>query len=134
MSTDLYYLVYATILTWVMIMTASLLRSRGWTPSGMKVAFGNRADVPEASPMVARAERAARNMAENLPLFLALVTVAHLGGAASAREQIELCAALFFWARLVYFPVYLAGVPYLRTAIWSVSVAGMGLIAAALIS
>ena len=31
----------------------------------------------------------------------------------------------YFWARLVYLPIYLAGIPYLRTAVWAVSLWGM---------
>jgi len=30
-----------------------------------------------------------------------------------------------FWARLVYLPIYLAGIPYLRTAVWAVSLWGI---------
>jgi uncharacterized MAPEG superfamily protein len=37
-------------------------------------------------------------------------------------------AQLFFWARLTYALVYLAGIPWLRTAVWAVSVIGMLLI------
>ena len=35
---------------------------------------------------------------------------------------------LFFWARLVYAIVYIAGVPWVRTAVWGVSVIGLILI------
>jgi uncharacterized MAPEG superfamily protein len=37
-------------------------------------------------------------------------------------------AQLFFWARLAYALVYMAGIPWLRTAVWTVSVIGMILI------
>jgi uncharacterized MAPEG superfamily protein len=37
-------------------------------------------------------------------------------------------AQLFFWARLAYALVFIAGIPWLRTAIWTVSVIGMILI------
>ena len=42
-------------------------------------------------------------------------------------------AQLFFWARLVYAPVYLAGVPWVRTAVWLVSIVGLILIFAQLL-
>ena len=35
---------------------------------------------------------------------------------------------IFFWARVVYFFVYLAGIPWLRTVLWAASVAGMVMI------
>jgi len=34
-------------------------------------------------------------------------------------------AQLYFWARVAYLPIYLAGIPYLRTAVWAVSLWGM---------
>jgi uncharacterized MAPEG superfamily protein len=37
-------------------------------------------------------------------------------------------AQIFFWARVVYAAVYLAGIPWVRTAVWAVSVIGMLLI------
>lgn len=126
---DLRYAVASAALTWVMLVSASLMRSKGWSPSGLKVAFGNRDDVPEASPATARAERAARNMQENLVLFVVVLAAARLGGATSA--ELTAGAAVFFWARVAYWFVYVAGIAYLRTAIWAVSVAGIGMIGAA---
>ena len=34
-------------------------------------------------------------------------------------------AQLFFWARLIYAAVYVAGIPWVRTAVWGVSVIGL---------
>ena len=129
MTIDLKLLVASAVLSWAMLIFASLSRSRGWTPGGMKVAFGNRDDVPEAAPWVARADRAARNMQENLPLFAALLLAAHVGGVAA--DRLVLPAWLFFGARVAYFPVYVLGIPVVRTLVWSVGVVGLGLIAAA---
>jgi uncharacterized MAPEG superfamily protein len=39
-------------------------------------------------------------------------------------------AHLFVWGRLVYVGVYLAGIPYLRTLVWLVSVIGIFRVAA----
>jgi uncharacterized MAPEG superfamily protein len=124
---DLHYLVLSAALTWIMLMTAAMVRSRGWTLAGMRIALGNRDRLPEATPLAARADRAARNMVENLVLFAVVVLAARLVGAPA--ELLARGAALFFWARLVYFFVYLAGIPYLRTAVWAVSIAGLVLIA-----
>ena len=113
-------------INWVLIVLASLVRARAWTPGGMLTAFGNRENVPEAHDFAGRTERAARNMLENLVLFTALALVATVGGVAD--PHVELGARLFFWARIVYIAVYMAGIPYLRTAVWAVSVFGMGMI------
>jgi uncharacterized MAPEG superfamily protein len=122
-------LIWSAVLTWLMLMTASVLRSRGWTPGGTKIAFGNRDDLPEATPLAGRADRAARNMLENLVLFSAAVLAVALADKTSA--QTALGAGIFFWARLAYWPCYLAGVIYLRTALWLVSIIGLAMVAAA---
>ncbi|HYU16324.1 MAG TPA: MAPEG family protein [Candidatus Acidoferrum sp.] len=126
MPLDARLLLYSTLLTWLMIIVASNLRTRSWTPVGLKLSFGNRHDMPGPSPVAERADRAARNMLENLLLFVALIVAAHLAGA--PQERIDLGARVFFYARVLYFPAYLAGIAYLRTLIWTVSVIGLGVI------
>ena len=42
-------------------------------------------------------------------------------------------AQLYFWARVLYVPVYAAGIPYLRTLVWAVSLAGIVLLLVALL-
>jgi uncharacterized MAPEG superfamily protein len=88
--------------------------------------------MPEPTPIAGRADRAAKNMIENLVLFTALVAATHLAGR-GASERATLGSTLFFWARLAYFPTYLIGIPYLRTLIWTVGVAGCGLVGLALL-
>jgi uncharacterized MAPEG superfamily protein len=34
-------------------------------------------------------------------------------------------AEVYFWARLAYLPIYLIGIPYLRTAVYAVSLWGL---------
>src|SRR5262245_44388046 len=89
-------------LTSIMILCASSMRSRMWTFSGMKIAFGNRDRMPEPSPAVARADRAAKNMLENMVLFVAVAAGFTLSGHAAGRASLG--ATIFFWARVVYFP------------------------------
>src|SRR5262245_59356663 len=122
-------LALSAALTWVMLVVAATRRHRGWTPRGLLVVLGNRDVPPEGAPVVGRADRAARNMVENLALFTALVVAVRLSG--RAGPQSALGATLFFWARLAYFPVYLVGIPVLRTAIWAVGVAVMAMMLAA---
>jgi uncharacterized MAPEG superfamily protein len=131
MTLDLRFLIYSAVLSWVMVLTASAFRVRGWTMGGVLLAFGNRDNLPEATLIAGRAERAARNMLENMVLFIALLVVAHAGGVTDSR--VATGAQLFFWARLVYFPVYLAGVRYVRSAVWLVGLIGLYLILAAVV-
>ena len=78
-----------------------------------------------------RTDRAAKNMLENLVLFAALALAASVGGVTD--PHVELGARIFFWARLAYIPIYMIGVPVARTAVWAISVIGMGLIFASIV-
>jgi uncharacterized MAPEG superfamily protein len=87
---------------------------------------GNREAVPAFGGWVGRAQRAHHNMLESLVLFAALVLVAVFSGKTNSTTLLG--AQLFFWARLAYAFVYIAGIPWLRTAVWTVSVIGLALI------
>lgn len=126
MSDDVHLLAFSAALAWVMVMTASSLKTRWWSPRGMRLGLSNRDAMPEPSPLTARADRAARNMLENLLVFVALVAAARLAGVPAAK--IAPGAQVFFWARLAYFPVYLSGITVLRTVLWAAGVVGMGMI------
>jgi uncharacterized MAPEG superfamily protein len=93
---------------------------------GLPRLAGNRDDLPPIEGWPGRAARAHRNLLESLVLFAALVLVAAVAGKLNAATALG--AQLFFWARLVYAVVYLAGVPWARTAVWAVSVVGLVLI------
>jgi len=126
MTPDLWMLAAAVALTWGQIMlaaTPAVLFNKSW-------AIGNREGKIEQAPWAARADRAAQNMKENLPLFTALVLLAHVSGEADASSALG--AQIFVAARVAHAAVYVAGIPYLRTLIWAVSVAGMALIASSL--
>ena len=93
---------------------------------GLPALAGNREGLPPFTGWAGRAQRAHRNMLENLVLFAALVLIAVV--TSKTNSTTLLGAQLFFWARLAYALVYMAGIPWLRTAVWAVSVIGMILI------
>lgn len=132
MTQTLTFVVLMAIVTWLTLLAASLIRARAWTPKGMQTAFGNREALPEPTPFAGRVERTARNTLENFALFVAIALTAHLAGVNDAR--VLQGAQLFFWARLLYIPVYYIGIPYLRTAVWLVSIAGLGLMIQAMLA
>ena len=125
MMTTIQALIWSGILTLVMLLVASGFCAKVWEPGGAQVAFGNREGMPPALGLAGRADRAAKNQMEAMVLFLALVLAAHVAGKAS---QAAYGASIFFWARVVYWPVYAAGIIYLRTLIWFVSIFGLFLI------
>lgn len=89
--------------------------------------LGARDDPPETSRFGARAERAMANSIEQYILFLPL---AMLG---ISLEQAVFGAQLFVLSRLLYVPVYIAGIPVLRSALWTIGIIGLGIMALAVI-
>ncbi len=123
MSMDLKMLVWSVALTLVQMLVAAM---GAQLQVGLPRLAGNREHMPEIEHWGGRAARAHYNMIENLVLFAALVLVAHVTGRANATTALG--AQIFFWARLVYAGVYLAGIPWVRTGIWAVSVVGIVMI------
>ena len=90
---------------------------------GLPTAAGNRENLPAFAGWVGRAHRAHRNMLESLPLFIALVLAVALTQSSNATTVLG--AQLFFWGRLAYALIYLAGIPWVRTLAWAVSIVGL---------
>lgn len=131
MTSSLTLVIYMAIITWALLLLASVIRAKGWTPAGMMIAFGNRENLPDADAFAGRAERTARNTLENFVLFAAIALVAHAAGASSSK--VAMGAQIFFWARVLYIPVYYAGIVYVRTAVWMVSIAGLAMMISAML-
>jgi len=93
---------------------------------GLATLAGNRENLPPITGWAGRAARAHRNMLESMSLFIPLVILSVVAGKTNAMTLLG--AQIFFWARLAYAGVYLAGIPWLRTGVWGVAVAGMILI------
>ncbi len=123
--------VYMAAVTWLLLLAASLIRAKGWTPQGMNLAMGNRDNLPDATPFAGRADRTAKNTLESFVLFAALALVAHVSGIQSPR--VLLGAEIFFWSRLLFVAVYYVGIPYLRTGVWTVGLVGLVMMASALV-
>src|SRR5262249_21934419 len=98
---------------------------------GIPWALGPRdGTVGTLTGMSGRLDRAFRNIIETLPLFAAAVLAVVATGHTS--ENTALGAQLYCWGRVAYVPGYLAGIPLVRTLIWSVSIGGIVLVLAAL--
>jgi uncharacterized MAPEG superfamily protein len=124
MSPDLKYLAFTAILTaslWIPYVVAQVTTNGAPKPA-------NYID-PTPRPLPAwgkRADRAYINAVENFAPFAALVIAVHLAGKANAMTAFY--AMAFFWLRLAHAVVYLLGIPYLRTLIFTlgyVAVVGM---------
>ena len=78
-----------------------------------------------------RATRALANYVENygpfIAMALALIATGQSGGLGAAG------ATIWLLARIVYLPVYLMGIIYVRTVLWGISVVGLLMMLARLI-
>ena len=115
MSTDLKYLLYTAALTaslWLPYVICQVLTNGFLSP-------GNYKD-PTPRPVPAwgrRADRTLMNAVETFAPFAAIVSVAHLAG--KTNETTAFWAVWFFWMRLGHAIVYLTGIPYLRTLLFT---------------
>jgi uncharacterized MAPEG superfamily protein len=123
MTGDLKYLLWSAVLTLVL---AAIAASGATLQLGLPTMAGNRENMPEITGWAGRAARAHRNMLENLILLAVLVLIAHAAGKSNATTLLG--AQIFFWARVVHAAVYIAGITWVRTAVWVVSVVGLAMI------
>jgi len=79
---------------------------------------GNRDEPRQLSGVAGRLKRALDNHFEGLIMFTLAVVVVTLGEASSPLTQN--CAWAYLGARIAYIPAYASGLPYLRSAIWTV--------------
>jgi uncharacterized MAPEG superfamily protein len=120
MTLELKLLVWSTALALLQMLIALLAAI---AQVGFLALIGNRDNLPALEGLAGRAQRAYRNMFESLVVFATLVLVAQVAGKTNAA--MALGAQMFFWGRLAYAPVYVIGIPWLRTALWGVSFAGL---------
>lgn len=120
MQPELILLVWAVVLAFVQMLIAV---SGATLQLGLPTLAGNREGLAPCTGWAGRAQRAHHNMLENLVLFAALVLVAAV--AQKTNSTTLHGAQVFFWARVAYAVIYLIGIPWLRTAVWTVSVIGL---------
>ena len=123
MTIELQMLVWSAALALVQMLIA-VMGAQGQV--GLPMLAGNRDDVPRITGWAGRAQRAHLNLLESLAVFAIVVLVAHIAGRASAMTALG--AQLFFWGRVAYAIVYIAGIPWVRTLTWAISVVGIVLI------
>lgn len=123
MTPELMYLIWSAALT---LLLAVIAVSGATLEVGLPRLAGNRENMPEMSSWAGRAARAHRNMLENLVLFAILVFTARIANVSNAMTLLG--AQLFFFGRVAHAVIYIAGIPWLRTAAWLVSVVGLLLI------
>ena len=121
MTTELTVLAWTLVLALAQILLASTLRTN---ETGLPYNMSARDhDALPPGRLTARAQRAQRNLFETLPLFAAAVLIAHV---ANVHTSLTVLACwLYLGARIVYLPLYVLGVPVLRSLVWAVSLGGL---------
>lgn len=76
-------------------------------------------ELPPPGPLVGRLERARDNFLETLPL--AIIALGGVVVAGKANELTAIAAWVWLGARVIYLPLYAAGVPRLRTYVWGIA-------------
>jgi uncharacterized MAPEG superfamily protein len=108
---------------------AQLLLATLFSVGGRGLPWGVGARDEAAPPLGrfgGRAERAFKNFLETFVFFAAAVLLANALGKHSPSAALG--AEIYFWSRVAYVPVYILGIPFLRTLIWAASLIGIGMV------
>lgn len=120
-SPELYWLGWSIVLTAAMVIPYAAYRTAQLGGLWQVFLRPLPGDAPFAAEWAHRAYRAHMNAFEGLALFAPAVIAAHVAGVSDAVTTTS--AAVYFFARLIYAPLYYFNVPIFRTAIWMVSLA-----------
>ncbi|MBV9990307.1 MAG: MAPEG family protein [Alphaproteobacteria bacterium] len=120
-TVELQSLFCATLLGLVQLALAAM---GGVGARGLPWAAGPRDEAGAPLGRIAgRLDRAFRNFLETFVFFAAAVLLAHALG--KTTHNSVLGAQIYLWARVLYVPAYVLGVPFLRTLIWAASLVGI---------
>jgi uncharacterized MAPEG superfamily protein len=124
MTPELLMLALSVVLGFVHIIVSAIATTHQY---GSKWNLSARdALMPPLEVMASRLQRAQHNFLETFPLFAAAVLIADAtnrhGWMAVWGSQI------YFYARALYLPIYAAGLPVIRTVVWSVASFGILLV------
>jgi uncharacterized MAPEG superfamily protein len=124
MTTELSVLAWACLLGIVHIFAAVRVKTRQY---GTRWNMGARdEELPPPQPLVGRFARAQANYFETFPIAAAAILIVTVAGLAD--RWTALGALLWLGARIIYLPLYAAGIPKLRTFVFLISIAGLALL------
>ena len=121
MNIELRVLIWSVLLGFVHIIASS--HAKSWQRGYRWTAGARDEPLPPLTGVAGRLERALGNYLETFPLFAALVLVAEATGVHS--RWTEWGALLYFGARVIYLPLYVLGVPLIRSMAWNVAAIGI---------
>ena len=115
---------FGAVLLFIHIFTATRFKTRQY---GRKWNVSARDEtLPPPNEMTGRTMRAQANFQETFPIAI----VALLGVVLADRTSNLTALGGWIWlgARLIYLPLYAAGVPVVRTIVYTISLVGLGMV------
>jgi uncharacterized MAPEG superfamily protein len=115
---------FGAVLLFIHIFVATRFKTRQY---GRKWNVGARDDtLPPPNEMTGRTMRAQANFQETFPIAI----VALLGVVLADRTSNLTALGGWIWlgARIIYLPLYAAGVPVIRTIVYTISIVGLGMV------
>jgi len=115
---------FGAVLLFIHIFTATRFKTRQY---GRKWNVSARDEtLPPPNEMTGRTMRAQANFQETFPI--AIVALLGVVLADRASNLTALGGWIWFGARLIYLPLYAAGVPVVRTIVYTISLVGLGMV------
>ena len=124
MAVELKILALGAVLLFIHIFTATRFKTaqygRQWNVSARDET------LPPPNPIAGRLMRAQANFEETFPIAI----IALLGVVIAGRTSQWTAIGGWTWlgARLIYLPIYAAGIPVVRTIVWAVALIGLGMV------
>ena len=78
--------------------------------------FSSRDNIANTSIYIDSANRSLKNLFETLPIFIGLILLSIINDVDNS-----LLAMIWLLARIIYIPVYIVGINYVRTGIWAIA-------------
>ena len=124
MPVELKILALGALLLFIHIFMATRFKTaqygRQWNVSARDEA------LPEPNPVSGRLIRAQANFEETFPI--AIVALLGVVVAGKTSEWTALGGWIWLGARIVYLPLYWAGIPVIRTIVWTIGIIGLAIV------
>ena len=124
MSVEIRILALGALLLFIHIFVATRFKTaqygRKWNVSARDEA------LPEPNPVTGRLMRAQANFQETFPI--AIVALLGVVVAGKTSQWTELGGWIWLGARAAYLPLYWAGIPVVRTIVWTIALIGLAMV------
>lgn len=128
LSIELEKLFWASVLGIIQLLIATQAAT---SQNGVSWNLSPRDQQIELAGVAGRLDRAFKNFMQTFPFFMAAILIVQI--TTLANNVTAIGAHLYFWARVVYVPLYALGIPGIRSLVWLASLIGIIMVFSALI-